>query len=165
MNKNLNSYYFLFFLTIFLIVLILIANYKTYQNENIDIQLIKSYPWEEERSSYIKQFELYSKLSNKPYLDDNDLPLLDELISISEKIKDFRTLRFSLNLKYRFLIDQLILLSDSKYINIILKSLDFKSKVGLFFLTENQKIIETFTPEELEKFNHILELINQDENR
>lgn len=158
MKQELN-YFFLFFLTIFLIFLILIANYNTYKNNDVNIQIIKSYPWEQ-RSSYIKEMELYSKLANKNYLTNNDLPRIEELISISEKIKDLRMLNYSLNLKYKFLLDQINLLTESKYINFILKNVDFKTKMGLLLLTGNTNIISTFNPEELEKANDILKFFN-----
>lgn len=136
-NQILQPYYLLFGLTIFLIIAVIIANYKT--GTNFDPNYIKNLPWQK-RTSYLKKKELISKLKDKKFYTDKDLILINELIGISKTLEDKKTLEYAERLKYSYLVSSLKEMTGSSNIN-ILKNMSFKEKLSLYTLTGNKEYL------------------------
>ncbi|WP_129408824.1 hypothetical protein [Marinitoga lauensis] len=171
--KMFQPYYLLFILTLLLITVIIIVNYNS--NYSFDPDYVKNLPWNK-RSSYIKQKEILTKLENKKSYTDKDLLLINQLISISYALKDIETLEYAQKLKYEYLIASLKQLSNTKKIEEFMGKSDFKTELGLYLLTNNEKflteiikkssrteklqilfILNLFYPEELKKVSYLFD--------
>ncbi|ABR30856.1 hypothetical protein SU69_05095 [Thermosipho melanesiensis] len=113
----------LFFLTLFLIVIIIVINY----NQVISPNEIKKLPWDK-RSLYIKMNEIFNELYNKQNLTTKDLAKVEELMVISSTLKDFNKYKFAENLKFNLLIEELEKLNLTSI-----------QKFGLYIIKNNPK--------------------------
>ncbi|KLO23338.1 hypothetical protein X275_03230 [Marinitoga sp. 1197] len=137
-KKFLQPYYLLFILTMLLIVITIIINYNS--NYSFDPEYIKELPWNK-RTSYIKQKELLIKLEGKNYFNDEDIILINQLISISTALKDDKTLKIAQKYKLDFLLYSIKNLMNDNSIYDYINNIDFKTKIQLFLLSNNNNYI------------------------
>ncbi|SHE27394.1 hypothetical protein SAMN02745164_00046 [Marinitoga hydrogenitolerans DSM 16785] len=147
-KKIFSPYYVLFFLTIMLILLIIIFNYKFHYS--FDPDYIKTLSWNK-RSSYIKQREILSKLKNKQFYTEKDLILINQLISISNVLKDNKTFKYAQKLKFDFLFNSLKDFSNSSYLFTFTKDMSLNEKIVTYLLSKNEKYLEAVLKESSEK--------------
>ncbi|WGS64177.1 hypothetical protein [Marinitoga aeolica] len=169
--KLFQPYYLLFALTLLLIAVIIIVNYNS--NYSFDPDYVKNLPWNK-RSSYIRQKEILTKLEHKKSYTDKDLLLINQLISISFALEDIDTLEYAQKLKYEYLITSFKQLSNEKKFEDFIDKLNFKNKLGLYLLSDNEKfliklirkssrteklqilfILNLFYPEKLKKVSYL----------
>ncbi|KLO24222.1 hypothetical protein [Marinitoga sp. 1155] len=137
-KKFLHPYYLLFILTLLLIVITIIINYNS--NYSFDPEYIKELPWNK-RTSYIKQKELLIKLEGKNNFNDEDIILINQLISISTALKDDKTLKIAQKYKLDFLLYSIKNLMNDNSIYDYINNIDFKTKMQLFLLSNNNNYI------------------------
>ncbi|WP_175420261.1 hypothetical protein [Marinitoga sp. 1154] len=137
-KKFLQPYYLLFILTLLLIVITIIINYNS--NYSFDPEYIKELPWNK-RTSYIKQKELLIKLEGKNNFNDEDIILINQLISISTALKDDKTLKIAQKYKLDFLLYSIKNLMNDNSIYDYINNIDFKTKMQLFLLSNNNNYI------------------------
>ncbi|KAF2955657.1 hypothetical protein [Marinitoga sp. 38H-ov] len=150
--KSLPIYYILFFSTLFLIFLLIFINYKT--TRDFDPNYIKSLPWEK-RTSFLREVELISKLKNKKSYKDEDLAIINELISVAIALKDEETLKFAEKIKYDYLINSLNTISNLKFISDFTNNLEFRRKMGLFMYSNNDIFLKNIN-KNLDKIDKII---------